>query len=52
MATQKTTEIEPGEPILTTHYPCCGAHLEIVHGEDEGEVIAIGTPKMVLVSEE
>lgn len=36
--------IAPGDKILDTGCPCCGAKLEIVHGDDEGEVAVYGTP--------
>jgi hypothetical protein len=37
---------EPGAPICEVHCPCCGAALEIVQGEEEGEGPAVyGTPK-------
>ena len=29
---------EPGTPILTTDCPCCGAELEIEHGDEPGEI--------------
>ena len=34
---------EPGEPIAEVHCPCCGAHLEVEHGDDEGDVAVVGT---------
>jgi hypothetical protein len=33
---------EPGEPICKANCPCCGADLEIEHGEEEGEISVIG----------
>lgn len=36
--------IEPGTPIVETDCPCCGAHLEVTHGDDPGEIACIGTP--------
>jgi len=35
-------EIEPGEPICKVTCPCCGANLEIEHGDDEGELAVVG----------
>ena len=29
---------EPGTPILTIDCPCCGAELEIEHGDEPGEI--------------
>ena len=39
----KMTSHEPGEPITAITCPCCGAHLEIEYGDDEGEISVIGT---------
>lgn len=35
---------EPGTPILTTDCPCCGAELEIEHGDEPGDIGVVGTP--------
>jgi len=35
----------PGDPIAKVHCPCCGADLDITHGDDEGEVSVVGTPE-------
>ena len=35
---------EPGAPIASITCPCCGAALEIMHGDDEGEIGVLGTP--------
>lgn len=37
-------EVEPGTPIVSVTCPCCGATLEVVHGDEEGEVGVLGTP--------
>lgn len=37
-------QIEPGHPICKTSCPCCGAHLEVTHGDDPGEIACVGTP--------
>ena len=42
-------EIEPGELILKTRCPCCGAQLDIEAGDNEGEIAVIGTPKRIPV---
>ena len=34
--------IQPGDPILKTICPCCGAKLEIIHGDDPGDIGVIG----------
>jgi hypothetical protein len=36
-------EIEPGEKILDIACPCCGAELEIMYGDDPGEIAVLGT---------
>lgn len=36
---------EPGEPIVKVDCPCCGAALEIEHGDEPGEIAVIGTEK-------
>jgi len=36
---------EPGETICKTSCPCCGADLEVMHGEDEGEIGVLGRQK-------
>lgn len=33
---------EPGETIARCHCPCCGASLEVMHGDEPGEVSVIG----------
>lgn len=38
-------EPEPGEPIVKVTCPCCGAELEIAHGDDAGEIGVIGTAR-------
>jgi len=38
-------DICPGDPIAHVHCPCCGADLDITHGDDEGEASVIGTPE-------
>lgn len=35
---------EPGDFIMTMFCPCCGAHIEILHGDEDGELAIIGTP--------
>jgi hypothetical protein len=41
---EKKDEICPGDKIVDVTCPCCGAKLEITHGDDEGEIAVIGTP--------
>lgn len=36
-------EPEPGTPIAKCSCPCCGAHLEVEHGDDPGQVGVVGT---------
>jgi len=36
------TAIEPGDPICSVTCACCGAALEITHGDDPGEVSVVG----------
>ena len=36
--------VAPGDPIVNCSCPCCGASLEVMHGDDEGEVGVVGTP--------
>lgn len=43
-AKQTLEQPEPGTPILTTDCPCCGAELEIEHGDEPGEIGVVGTP--------
>lgn len=38
---------EPGDPIVECHCPCCGAGIEITHGDDEGEISVVGTPAAI-----
>lgn len=35
-------DIEPGTPIVNITCSCCGASLEVVYGDDEGEIGVIG----------
>lgn len=37
-AAAEMQEPEPGAPILDTDCPCCGAILEIQHGDEPGDV--------------
>lgn len=41
-------EIEPGELICKTHCPCCGARLEIMHGDDPGTTGVLGEAPVVI----
>lgn len=34
---------EPGEPIGTCACPCCGASLEVEHGDEPGQIAVIGS---------
>jgi hypothetical protein len=34
--------IAPGDPICKASCPCCGASLDITHGDDEGEISVVG----------
>lgn len=38
-------EIQPGDPICNINCPCCGASLEVTHGDDEGEIAVIGSSR-------
>jgi len=38
-------EIEPGMPIVKVTCPCCGASLEIMNGDDPGEIAVFGVEK-------
>lgn len=44
---REEAEHEPGETITTGHCPCCGAGLEVIYGEDEGEIGIIGEDKSI-----
>ena len=33
----------PGDPIAEVSCPCCGAHLDITHGDDPGEISVVGS---------
>jgi len=43
MSREADTGPEPGQPIGTSTCPCCGAHLEIEHGDEEGQIAVVGT---------
>ena len=43
--------VEPGEPICEITCPCCGASLDVTHGDDSGEVSVVGTPSEPLTKE-
>lgn len=45
LADQPPPEPMPGDLIAKVGCPCCGADLEVVHGEDEGMIGAYGTPR-------
>ena len=34
------------EPLHKVSCPCCGAHLDITHGDDPGEISVVGSPVM------
>lgn len=34
---------EPGEVIVKSHCPCCGAILSVEYGDDEGEIGIVGS---------
>ena len=36
-------ELEPGDPIASGCCPSCGIHIDVLAGEDENEVVAVGT---------
>lgn len=36
-------EVQPGDPIVECSCPCCGATLEVMHGDDEGQIGVVGT---------
>jgi hypothetical protein len=38
------SEWETGRPIGTAECPCCGAALEVEHGDDIGTIAVVGTP--------
>lgn len=40
---QTGEDVEPGTPIVDISCPCCGAELEVTHGDDEGEVAVVGS---------
>lgn len=37
--------IQPGDPICICTCPCCGAALDVFHGDDPGEIGVIGQAK-------
>ena len=36
--------VEPGQPIVSITCPCCGASLEVEHGDEEGQIGTVWTP--------
>lgn len=40
----REAEIEPGQFIVDVSCPCCGAQLEIEHGDELGQLAVVGTP--------
>lgn len=36
-------QVEPGQMICECHCPCCGADLEIMHGDEIGQVGVVGS---------
>lgn len=43
METEASDGIEPGQPIGECTCPCCGASLEIEHGDEEGQIAVCAT---------